>query len=198
MKKIVKNNLLSSAILGLALLPLGETYAVGANTTINATIASVISITSNSTVNIALAPTATGSVTSSNSDVVTVSTNNSTGYNLTLSSSTANTNLTSGANTIAASAGTQAAPVQLTANTWGYRVDGVGSFGTGPTTALTNATSSTQTFAGVPATGAAHNIKSTSTPANADQTTVWYGVNVDATKPTGTYSNIVTYTAVVK
>lgn len=198
MKKIVKNILISSAVAGVSLLPLSNIYAATANTTINANVASVISLTSSSTVDIALTPTATGSVISSKSDTVSVSTNNATGYNLTLASSTASTDLANGGNKIAASAGTFTAPVALATNTWGYRIDNLGGFGAGPATALTNAASSTLTFAGVPASSAPQALKSTSTTANSDKTVVWYGVNVDATKPTGKYSNTVTYTAVVK
>ena len=194
MKKIAKNTLLSSAILGLALLPLGETYAVGANTTINATIASVISIsnvatsTTSNTISLNLAPTAAGSDTQTANDVVSVSTNNATGYNLTLSmaSSASNNSLISGANSIGATSGSFAAPAVLATNSWGYRVDSVGSFGTG-----------TQTFAFVPF-GSADTIKTVNTPASADKTTITYGIKVDATKPTGTYSNQVTYTATAK
>lgn len=164
------------------------------STTINATIGSTISMSTSGTVALNVTPTS-GSSASSSSDTITVSTNNSTGYNLSLADSDATTTLTSGGNSIAAHAGTFAAPSTLANNAWGYRVDGAGTFGAGPTAAQTNQTSLTGTWAGIPASGAPQQLKSTSTTASADVTSVWYGVKVDTTKPTGVYSDSVTYTA---
>ena len=165
-----------------------------ASTTINATVGSVISISTGTTVAIALTPTA-GGVVSSVSDTVTVSTNNSTGYALTLANSDATRNLVSGGNTILPHAGTQASPTALAANTWGYRVVSVGGFGATAYSAESNNGSSSSTWAGVPATGSANTLKTTATTASGDTTTVWYGVKADSTKPGGTYSDTVTYTA---
>lgn len=165
-----------------------------ANTTVNATVASAISMSTSGTVTLAVTPTGSGSSTSA-SDAVSVSTNDSLGYNLTLSTSSATTTLTNGGNTIAGSAGTYASPVTLANNTWGYRVDGAGTFGAGPTTAQTNVATLSGTWAAVPASGSAQQIKSTSTTASNDTTTVWYGVKADMTKPSGTYTNNITYTA---
>lgn len=165
-----------------------------ANTTINATIGSTISITTSGTVALGVTPTS-GSSASSVGDVVTVSTNNSTGYNLSLADSDATTTLTSGGNSITAHTGTFAAPTTLADNSWGYRVDNSGTFGAGPTAAQTNQANLTGTWAGVPASGAPQQLKSTSTTASADATNVWYGVKVDTTQPTGVYTDSVTYTA---
>jgi len=165
-----------------------------ANTTINATVATAISMTTSGTVALAVTPTSTG-IASSASDAVSVSTNDSLGYNLSLATSGATTTLTNGGNTIPGSAGTFVTPAALATNTWGYRVDGSGTFGTGPTSAQTDIASLTGTWAAVPATGSPQQLKSTSALANNDVTTVWYGVKTDLTKASGVYSNTVTYTA---
>ena len=179
----------------LTFLPLTASAASGsANTTINATIGSSISITTSSTVAISLTPTA-GGVVSSNSDAVTVNTNNATGYFLELADSDASTNLVSGANTIAAHSGTFASPTVLANNTWGYRTDGLGGFGAGPTSAETNNASSSTTWAGVPASGSPQTLRTTSSTATNDVTTVWYGVKATSSKPNGIYTDTVTYTA---
>ena len=164
------------------------------NTTINATVNSTISMTTSGTVPISLTPTGTG-VVSSASDTVTVATNNTTGYNLTLADGDANTNLVNGANNLAAHNGTFAAPTALAVNTWGYRVVSAGGFGASAYSAETNAGSSTSTWAGIPASGSAQQLKSTSSTTAGDATTVWYGVKVDTSKPNGVYSDQVTYTA---
>ncbi|QHN42373.1 hypothetical protein GII36_00675 [Candidatus Mycosynbacter amalyticus] len=165
-----------------------------ASTTVNATVGSVISMSTSTTVAISLTPTS-GGVVSSASDTVSVSTNNALGYNLTLADSDATTNLVNGGNTIGAHTGTQASPSALASNTWGYRVVNVGGFGASAYTAETNNGSSTSTWAGVPATGSANTLKSTSSTASGDTTTVWYGVKVNSTKANGTYTDTVTYTA---
>ncbi len=167
--------------------------AVTANTTINATISSTISMTTSSTVAIALTPGASP-VVSSASDTVSVSTNKSNGYNLTVADSDATTTLVSGANSITAHTGTYAAPTALGTNSWGYAVAG-GAFDA-TYSAESSSTASTSKWAGIPATGSPQLIKTTAAPATGDTTTVWYGVKVDATKPTGTYTDTVTYTAV--
>lgn len=164
------------------------------STTINATIGSTISMTTSSTVAIGITPTAGGAA-SSASDTVTVSTNNSTGYNLTLANTDAISSLTSGANTITAHTGTFASPSTLANNSWGYRVDNAGTFGVGPTTAQTNQANLAGMWAGVPGTGSPQQLKTTGTTATNDVTTVWYGVKTDTSKPSGVYSDSVTYTA---
>lgn len=164
------------------------------NTTINATINSTISMTTSSTVPIALTPTASG-VVSSASDTVTVATNNSTGYNLSLADSDTNTNLVNGANNVAAHNGTFASPTALGANSWGYRVVSAGGFGASAYSAETNSGSSTSTWAGVPSSATPQQLKTTASTTAGDATTVWYGVKVDTTKPSGVYSDTVTYTA---
>lgn len=168
-----------------------------AGTTINATVSSVISMTTSGTVALAITPTGSGSA-SSASDTVSVSTNNTAGYNLQLADSDATNTLANGGNTIAAASGTFAAPAAMAVNTWGYRVDGAGTFGAGPTAAQTNVASLAGTWAGVPVSGSPHTIKSTSSVATNDTTTVWYGARVDTSKPNGIYTGTITYTATTK
>lgn len=165
------------------------------NTTVTATVNSVISISTGSTVNISLVPTPTG-VVSSSSDTVTVNTNNTAGYLLTVADSDATTTLADGGNSFSAHAGTQGSPTALASGTWGYRVVGAGGFGGGAYSAETNNGSSTSTWAGMPASGAANTIKSTASTATNDTTTVWYGVKADSSQPQGTYTGTITYTAV--
>lgn len=167
-----------------------------ADTTVTSTIGSVMSLfTTSGTVTLNATPTA-GGVQTTASDTVTISTNNTAGYTLQLAETTAATALTSGSNTIPATSGTQASPTALTANQWGYRVDGTGGFGAGPTSALSSAAIGSVTYAGVPATASPNTIKTTATTATNNTTTVWYSVAVNTATPTGTYTNSVTYTAV--
>ena len=166
-----------------------------ASTTINATLDSVISITTSTTVALAVTPTSGGSATSA-ADTVTVNTNNAAGYRLTLADTDTNTSLVNGGNSITAHAGTFASPSTLANNSWGYRVDGSGTFGAGPTSAQSNQANLSGTWAGVPSSGSPQQLKSTSTNATGDVTSVFYGVKADTSKPTGVYTDSVTYTAV--
>lgn len=181
------------------LLFFGATAIVSAlttSTTISSVISPVISVfTSSGTVNANVTPTGSGAQTIA-SDTVTVSTNDSAGYTLTLAETGASSTLTSGSNTIPASTGTQTSPIAMLANTWGYRVDGVGGFGAGPTSGQSStAISGTIKFAAVPATASPNTIKTTSGVASNDTTTVWYGVAANTSQASGTYTNSVTYTA---
>lgn len=189
-KKVISLVLLA----GLASTPLTVFAATDSeNTTINANLGSTISITTSGSVALNVTPVAGGSQTSA-SDTVSVSTNNSAGYTLTLADSDADTDLENGGNSIVAHAGTQASPTALANNRWGYRVDSIGGFNTGGAVE-NNVTTSSITYAGVPATGAPNTIKTTAATASGDTTTVWYAVKADTSKPNGTYSDIVTYTA---
>lgn len=195
MKKIIKGTIAAGALVGLMLAP-AIAEAATASTTISSAISPVIDLlTTNGTVNLNATPTS-GGVQTIASDTVTVSTNNAAGYTLQLAETGASTTLTSGANTIPASAGTQTTPIAQVVNTWGYRVDGIGGFGAGPTSSASSAAiSGTIKFAGVPATASPNTIKTTATTASNDTTTVWYGVAVNTSTPNGTYTNSVTYTA---
>jgi hypothetical protein len=196
-----KNTALKPMFLALGLSLLLVVFAVSStthavSTSVSSTISSVISLfTSSGTVNINATPTSGGVQTIAN-DVITVSTNDSSGYTLKLAETGAGTTLLSGSNTIAAISGTQASPAYETAGTWGYRVDSIGGFGAGPTSSVSNAAiSATLKFAPVPVTASPDTIKTTATTASSDTTNVWYGVAVNTSTPSGTYTNSVTYTA---
>lgn len=196
-KKLIQPIVLGGAIVVFGAGVLGAAaFAVSApgSTVVNATIGSVITISTSGTVNLAITPTSSGSA-SSASDTVTVGTNDTLGYNLQLADADTNTDLATGGNTITAATGTFASPATLADNSWGYRVDGAGTFGAGPTTAQTNAASLSGTWAGVPSSASPVTLKSTSTTAAGDVTTVWYGAMANSTKPNGTYTDTVTYTA---
>lgn len=150
------------------------------STTVNATVASVISVSTSDTVAIAVTPTSGAGAESTGADTVTVDSNDADGYNLTLENDTTLTMAGSQGGTLAKTTGTYGAPAALASNSWGYRLAG---FTAG-------------TYAGVE--DAAQNIKSTSATANADATVVTYGVKVNTSVPAGVYSDSVTYTATVK
>lgn len=172
--------------------------ANAATTTVSSDIGEVISLfTTSGTVNVNVTPTS-GGLQTINDDVVTISTNDSNGYTLQLGETTATTTLTDGSNTIAASAGTFSSPVAEVVNTWGYNVAGEGGFGSScaSTCAASDAAiSGSIKFAAVPASGSPSTIADTSTTATNSTTDVWYGVAINTTVPTGTYTNSVTYTA---
>lgn len=184
------------SVVAFATLPLSSASALTASTTITSAIGKTISLlTSNGTVTLDSNPTGSGVQTIA-SDTVTVSTNDSAGYTLKLAETGAQSTMSSGGNTIAASTGTQGTPIAQAVNTWGYRVDSLGGFGVGPTTSATNAAiSGTIKFAGVPATASPDTLKTTAATASNDVTTVWYGLAVNTSTPSGTYTNGVTYTA---
>lgn len=170
-----------------------------ANTTINASVADVISITTGSTVALSLTPTA-GGVVSSSSDSVIVNTNRTAGYNLSIADSDATTTLASGGNSFAAHTGTKTAPTALANNTWGFAVatgtTGIGTNGFDASYAQeTNATSSATKWAGMPASGSPVMLKTTAAVATNDTTTVWFAAKATASQPGGTYTDTVTYTA---
>jgi hypothetical protein len=198
LKSKFKMSFAGIAAVALLITVVGMPAAAGAATTattINSAIGSVIStFTSNGTVNVNVTPTGAGAQTIA-SDTITVSTNNTLGYTLLIADTDATTTLVSGANTIAANSGSQTTPLAQVTNTWGYRVDSLGGFGAGPTSGATSTAISAVKFAGVPATASPNTLKTTATTAANDTTTVWYAVSADTTKPTGTYTDSVTYTA---
>jgi hypothetical protein len=198
-KKVYQSKkLIAVSSMGLLLavvLPLNA-EALTQSTTITSTIGSTINVfTTSGTVTLNATPTGSG-VQSTASDTITVSTNNSSGYTLSVAETNASSSLVSGGNSIAATSGTYASPTALTANKWGYRVDSLGSFGNGPTSAITNNAIGTLTYAAVPATASPQVLKTTATTATNNTTTVWYSLAVNTSVPSGTYTNSVTYTAV--
>jgi hypothetical protein len=192
--RITKIGLTSVSVTGLLIAGGAAASAATANTTINASIQKVISVSSAGPVNLSITPAAGGSVTSG-SDTITVGTNGAAGYTLTFADSDATTSLTNGGNNITAGSGSQTTPANLANNTWGYRVDGVGGF-TGTTTAESSASGAGAfQWAGVPATGSPNTIKTTASMSVSDTTKIWYAARVDQTIPSGSYSDTVTYTA---
>ena len=177
----------SALALAVAVLPLTNAFAASQskNATVNVVVGSSISLDvsggtgGTGTVDINVTPTAAGAVGTASHNVA-VSTNNTTGYKLQLNSSTADTTLAKGADTLAATSGTKAAPANLDTNSWGYSIPGFAA----------------DTYAGVTPTGNPVVLKTTATPATNDSTTVTWGAKVDTSKPNGTYTRQVTYTAV--
>ncbi len=192
-KKILRTIPAVATLLALVLSPAIAGAATG-STTVNSAISSVISVfTTGGTVNVNVTPTGSGAQTIA-SDTLTVSTNDALGYTLQIADADTNTNLVSGSNNVAASAGTQTTPVAQAVNTWGYRVDSLGGFGVGPTTAQNSVAIGATKFAGMPASSAPNTIKTTATTASNDTTTVWYAVAANTSQASGTYSDTVTYT----
>ena len=154
-----------------------------------------ITLSAPTSVDIAVTP-AGGTKMSSKSANVLVATNAATGYKLSLSMQSTNRNLTNGSQAIAPTTGTQTAPIALSGSAWGYRVNGIGNFGS-TTTVENNVASSAYTWAGIPDHAAPHVIRTT-TVANptAETTTVWYGVSVAGLQQSGIYTATVTYTAI--
>ncbi len=182
------------ALVGLASSAVLVGSAAAATTSISSVISPVISLfTTSGTVNLNVTPTGAGAQTTA-SDTVTVSTNDVAGYTLQLAETGAGTTLLSGSNTIAATTGSPAVPIALTAGKWGFRVDSLSGFGAGPTTTLNSAVIGAVKYAAVPVTGSPLTLKTTAVTASNDTTSVWYSVAADTTQPSGTYTNSVTYT----
>lgn len=185
---------LAFASLGILLLPL---TAKAADTTVQVTVNGVITaFTTSGTVTIgALTPNTAGKQSIAN-DAVSVSTNDTDGFTLTLNDADTTYTLASGGNSFAASSGTPASPIALANNTWGWRIDALSGFGAGPTSTANNADPSSLTFAAIPANASPFTINSTATNGT-DAVDVWYSARANDTQPGGTYTDIVTYTATV-
>ena len=156
-----------------------------------------ITLSSLPTINLNVTPDSAGRI-SSQANTATVSTNNANGYTLQLSTTSSSRNLTrsGGSETLTPSSGSSSSPGALATNTWGYRVDNTGSFGSG-TYLETNVTSSVFTWAGVPGVSSPTTLRTTSSTASNDQTTIWYGMKAASDKPSGNYINTILYTAIV-
>lgn len=159
-----------------------------------------ISLTSGSTTTVNVTPTGSSATCTVQSNTVTATTDASTGYLITINNSDTVTALSGpSANTIPSVSGTAASPVALTANTWGYRVDGIAGFGAGPTGTVSNGAIPSGLFAATPSSVAAGaTIRSTSSADSGTVSTpVWFGVCANSTKPSGAYTDNVTFTATV-
>lgn len=159
-----------------------------------------ITLSSSSSVAADVTPVGSSTTCTVRSDNVAVTTDSSTGYMLLLNDSDT-TNQMSGSvsETIAPVSGTAASPSPLSANKWGYRVDGSAGFGSGPTSAITNAAVPSLLYAPVPlSSDSPDTIVSSSAPAPTPaSTSVWYGVCADSSLPSGIYTDDVIYTAVI-
>lgn len=179
MKKTLKYQVVGALALVATVISPVVASAATDTTTVQATVASVISVDSLATVPISVTPTGAGAEATAN-DTVTVDSNDADGYNLTLENDATLTMAGSQGGTLAKTSGTYAAPAALDTNAWGYRLTG---FTAG-------------TYAGVE--DAPQNIRSTTATASGETTTVTYGVKVNTSVPAGVYSDSVTYTATVK
>ena len=168
--------------------------------------ACTISVSSDGVLSISLTPSTTGTC-STNYDTVSVLTDDSNGYTLSISNNSATTNaLVNGSHTIGSTSGTASSPIVLGANQWGYRVDTstsgnyatAGSFGSGPTTQLINANYPIgPTFAQTQLSGSYSTIATDSGASDPATTTkVWFGTCANTTVASGTYATTIVYTAI--
>ncbi|HEY8886029.1 MAG TPA: hypothetical protein VIM31_00820 [Candidatus Microsaccharimonas sp.] len=157
-----------------------------------------ISLTSSGSVSINVAPTAGTTKCTIAGDIVTATTDSSTGYTVSLTD-TDTSNTLNGPVSIPADTANPSSPVTLTANTWGYRVDRVAGFGAGPTSTISSGTIPSLTFAGIPISSDTPGLIRTTTTADTStvDTSVWYGVCANSSLQNGAYSDSVTYTAVI-
>lgn len=191
------------AVVGAVAAPAVQTEAASVNTNVRAVVGSTITLTTTSqgtsnNVDLNLTPGSSPVLTSA-SDTLTVNTNSTAGYLLTLAdtdTTTALTHTVTSSYTIAAQSGTT--PATLAANTWGFAVPGK-SYGGQPFDASyaveSNSTTSTSKWGAIPVPASPYTLKSTAATATNDQTVVWYAAKVDSSKPTGTYTDQVVYTA---
>ncbi len=172
---------LAAVCLGLGMLSIAPTAAAspfgegvfGAQVLFGSVTSLAISLGSNPLLN--LAPSGSNFV-GSGSHTITVTSNDVVGYSLYIYGAGSTTMSGSGA-TIPASGNGSAAP--LAVNTWGYNTDGSSNY-----LGLTTTPTLLKTAIGPYESG--------------DNTTVTYGVLTDITKPAGSYTASVTYTAVAK
>ena len=151
------------------------TGAYGSSTYQNGTGQLSLSIATSGNVNIPIAPTSSG-VLASGTNAVTVTTNDSYGYELYIRA-LSNTNMNSSASSIPTSA--NVTPLALSTNTWGYNTD-----------ASTN-------FVGISLTDTLIHAITIAAPGG-DITNVKYGIKLDLSKPAGSYVANIVYTAVPK
>lgn len=206
MKRVIKSTLALgtglATIAGIVLVP-AAVNAATENTTINAELSSGISITTSGTVTLNITPTGAGSYTSA-ADTVTVGTNSTAGYTLKLNDNDAEAALVhtvQTTNKLTAVSGTIAVPAALAVNQFGFRLNDSGAttgFGTGYGAAETNQASlGSDKWAAIPlaSDSTTNTIRVTSAANASDAVSVYYGASADFSKPQGTYSDSVLYTA---
>ena len=169
----------------------------GVGTYSNTVVAQLVYITVQAAANVDIAITPSGSSTmSSNKSDVLVATNSPSGYKLSLAAATTDRRLLNGSSAIQPTTGSMNSPTALSGVSWGYRVGGIGGFGTA-TTIESNTSATAYTWAAVPAMGIPDVIRTTSIAKPiAEPTTVWYGASVAGAQQSGVYKSTVTYTAI--
>jgi alpha-tubulin suppressor-like RCC1 family protein len=153
-----------------------------------------LTVSSSAAIAIVVTPTSQAR-TSSSSHTVSTDTNSPNGYTLSVSTSDTNRSLTNGTQTVAPTSGTPGSPGALESNSWGFRVPNIAGFASGGSTE-DNVETSTYSWAGVPAFSSPAIIKTTSAPAQNSQTTIYYAMQANSQKPSGTYSGTIVYTAI--
>ena len=135
---------------------------------------------------------------SSGSCDVNVNTNSYYGYTLTMQTNGSNLERSSGGQTIPSTSGTIASPSGLSgaSSAWGFRMDGLGGFGSGPTTVEDGVFNSAYTWAAAPTTETTLRTTGVATSSGGDDTTVWFGVATTPGQLYGSYVQTVTWTAV--
>ena len=166
-----------------------NSFAEAGNVTLNASIDPVFSMYTNAsddTLPISVTPSPSGTF-ASNNIVVTVSTNNPTGYTLTMNSITNDTDLVNTIDSsavIPSTAANIAFPTTLPINTWGFY----------PWT-LEQVESPTS-FSAIPPLSTPLTIRTTSEPMQTSNTTLTFATIIDNDVISGTYTNTVVFTAV--
>ena len=173
--KIILSGITISAIAILGNIPVSASpYGVGLyNADVPYGGETQISLATNGSINIPITPTDSGTL-GSGSGTVTVTSTDVVGYVLYIRALTSS-DLTNGAAVLGASSNISAGA--LATNTWGYNLDGSANF-IGATTSDQLLRTRTGPFK------------------NGDVTTVTYGVKVDNSKPSGSYSTTIMYTAI--
>ena len=168
--------------LGLGYIISASPFVKATDTTVTATIEPVLSMSLNTNaIDLNIIPSSTGTE-EYGSVTLTVDTNNSTGYQLTMSSTSPNL-IGSSTNSIPTISGaTSSSPLALDVNTWGWYADSFGSFN--------------QTYISLPDTGNELLVRQTNTNGLADRTIAYFGAKLNLSTPADTYSNIITFTAI--
>ena len=159
---------------------LGDSSADSVSSDISVEVDAVMAITTNTpTLSIPIMPTPSGTL-AMNDLTVTVSTNNQTGYTLSMNSETEDTDLAhiTMPDAIPSTTAPFATPAALGVNTWGYSL-----------------AASPSNFSAIPALSAPYTIASTAAPGQNSATGVTFGANIDSTVAAGTYLSTMVFTA---
>jgi len=171
---------------GTMFLSLGDSRAESSEyVDITVNVHSVIAITTNAVNDellLDIMPTPSGTL-AKNDLVVTVSTNNITGYALSINSKTTDTSLVHEAASstfISSASHAYNAPATLGADTWGWNL---------------GTAAATTTFAKIPPSDDSYTVKTTNEPSSNSNTTVTFAANVTDAMMAGNYMNTIVFTA---